>query len=348
MITIAAGLRNRAPTSLLFSSTFKDHFSTQPSIVHGEAHPPLLNETIGSNFCRTIENYANNPSIVSVHQRKRITYEQFYQEVTTAACAFLHLGVQPQDRVAVWSTNCYEWTVCQYALAVTGAISVSLNPSYKEEELKYTLHQSKSSLLIVGQEFKSQSMIEIAQNTCQTPMPHLRHCIVLNSNDHRNAPPPTMKSSSSLSWIPWDDFRSAGLSQSLRNQLYTRESLLQPNDPVNIQYTSGTTGKPKAAMLSHHNILNNGFFIGEKLEYKPEQYDRVCIPVPLFHCFGQVLGNIATTTHGATMVYPSATFHAEETLRAVHDEKCTSLYGVPSMFIAELQHHKYVLLIFFF
>ena len=280
---------------------------------------------MSTNLRRTVDQYPTNPAVISVAQNKKLTYEQFLKEVEATACSLLALGVQRQDRVAVWSSNCLEWTVLQHATAMIGSVQVSLNPALRDAELIHALNSSGARVIIHSEEFKGESQIEVLRRA-RLLVPSLRAIVVLGND----AP---------SGWLRWDDFRSAGQGAATNSAVHTRERSLTPSDPVNIQFTSGTTGLPKAATLTHENIVNNGYFIGHLLSYSPK--DKVCIPVPLFHCFGQVLGNLACSTHGATMVYPGPTYDAAATLRAVHDERCTSLYGVPSQFIAELQQPSF-------
>ncbi len=282
------------------------------SYIHGLASHPLLGETIGENLRRTVELHGDRDALVVQSQGVRLTYRQLWDQTTRLAKGLMALGIQPRDRVGIWSPNRYEWVIAQFATARMGAILVNINPAYKTAELEYALNQSGARLLLLARAFRASDytgMLAAVRANC----PQLERDIVLDSG--------------------WEELLSAG--EAVPDEvLAAREGSLQFDDPINIQYTSGTTGFPKGATLSHHNILNNGFFIGEALRYTSA--DRVCIPVPFYHCFGMVLGNLACTTHGACMVIPGEAFDAAQALATVEAERCTALYGVPSMFIAEL------------
>ncbi|WP_284463250.1 AMP-binding protein [Chryseobacterium sp.] len=282
------------------------------SYVYGASEVPLLGQTIGGNLKSTVEKYPNQEALVCVHQDYRATYQEFYNQTTAIAKALLFLGAKSGDRIGIWSSNRYEWVLLQYATARIGTILVNINPAYRTHELTYVLNQSEVRFIFSSLYFKSSNykeMVEYAKEVCPT----LEHEIFFDDN--------------------WEDFVNNG--QDISDEvLHSFEEHVQFDDPVNIQYTSGTTGFPKGVTLSHHNILNNGYFIGIRLKYTEK--DRVCIPVPFYHCFGMVIGNICCTTHGACMVIPNDSFDPDITLKAVSDEKCTSLYGVPTMFIAEL------------
>ena len=282
------------------------------SYVYGASEVPLLGQTIGGNLKSTVEKYPNQEALVCVHQDYRATYQEFYNQTTAIAKALLFLGAKSGDRIGIWSSNRYEWVLLQYATARIGTILVNINPAYRTHELTYVLNQSEVRFIFSSLYFKSSNykeMVEYAKEVCPT----LEHEIFFDDN--------------------WEDFVNNG--QDISDEvLHSFEEHVQFDDPVNIQYTSGTTGFPKGVTLSHHNILNNGYFIGIRLKYTEK--DRVCIPVPFYHCFGMVIGNICCTTHGACMVIPNDNFDPDITLKAVSDEKCTSLYGVPTMFIAEL------------
>ena len=287
-----------------------------PSYVHGASPVPLLGETIGQNLDRTAARFPDNDALVSVHQGVRMTYAQFHAAVEEVARGLLALGVECGERVGIWSPNNAEWATLQYATAKVGAVLVNVNPAYRTTELSYALGQSGVSTLVLAP-----ASARPTTWTCSARWP-------------RSSPP----SGGGWCWAAtprpgrWAGTSCARAGRVPTERLREREALLQFDDPINIQYTSGTTGFPKGATLSHHNILNNGFFIGEGCGYT--EADRVCIPVPLYHCFGMVLGNLACTTHGAAMVYPAEAFEPEATLAAVQAERCTSLYGVPTMFIA--------------
>lgn len=290
------------------------------SYSHGTSTTPLRGETIGQSLKNTVERYGDREALVMTSQNYRATYRELWQQTEALAKSLLAFGIEKGDRVGIWSPNRYEWVLVQFATARVGAILVNVNPAYKVNDLQYALRQSKIKLLIAAPSFRSTNyvqMLEEIRPTCEYPT----QTVIL---DH-----------------DWEAFLKAGESIST-TALETREQTLQFDDPINIQYTSGTTGSPKGATLSHHNILNNGFFIGEILKYSEQ--DRICIPVPFYHCFGMVIGNLACITHGACMVIPGEFFDPEQVMRTVQDEKCTSLYGVPTMFIAELGHpnfHKY-------
>jgi fatty-acyl-CoA synthase len=294
------------------------------SYLHGVNPVPLLGETIGENLDRTVAAFGDRDAVVSVHQGIRQTYAQFHESVTEIARGLLALGIEPGDRVGIWSPNNAEWVTLQYATAKVGAILVNVNPAYRTSELAYALRQSGVSTLVLAARFRQADYLAMLDEVAGD-LPALQRRIVLGPEAPTGA-------------MSWDDLRQAAAGASL-DELRAREELLQFDDPINIQYTSGTTGFPKGATLSHHNILNNGFFIGAGCRYT--EADRVCIPVPLYHCFGMVLGNLACTTHGAAIVYPAESFDPEATLAAVQQERCTSLYGVPTMFIAELEHPRF-------
>ncbi len=284
----------------------------QISYVHGASDIPLLGETIGNNLKRTVEKFPNNDALICVHQNYRATYQEFYNQTTAVAKALIFLGIKAGDRIGIWSANRYEWVLLQYATARIGAILVNINPAYRTSELIFVINQSEMSHIFSSLHFKSsdyKNMIADAREFCST----LQSEIFFDDN--------------------WEDFLNNGQHIS-DDVLHSFEEHVQFDDPVNIQYTSGTTGFPKGVTLSHHNILNNGYFIGIRLKYSDK--DRVCIPVPFYHCFGMVIGNMCCTAHGACMVIPNDSFDPEITLKVVSDEKCTSLYGVPTMFIAEL------------
>ena len=280
----------------------------------GPTAVPLLEETIPQNLARTVAEHGERDALVAVEQGLRYTYSEFADEVDRVARGLMAAGVAKGDRVGIWSPNYAEWVLVQYATARIGAILVTINPAYRSSELEYVLNQSGASVLVAVESFLAsdyRSMItEVWDRVAATRVIYMR------TGD-------------------WDGLLEAAGAVSAE-QLEERTAQLAPDDAINIQYTSGTTGFPKGATLSHRNILNNGLFIGEACKYT--EHDRVCIPVPFYHCFGMVLGNLACTTHGSAMVIPAAGFDPAATLRAVAAERCTSLYGVPTMFIAELGH----------
>src|SRR5258706_3354923 len=287
------------------------------SYLQGASLMPLLGETIGENLRRTVERFGDREALVVRWQGYRATYRQLWDQTSALARALIASGVRQGDRVGIWSPNRFEWVVTQFATARIGAILVNINRAYKTSELHYALTQSGVSLLIHARAFRSSDYVSMVAEVCRN-CPDLRETIVVDT--------------------AWDALlaRAGGTSD---EALATRESRLQFDDPINIQYTSGTTGFPKGATLSHHNILNNGYLVGEIIRYN--ERDRVCIPVPFYHCFGMVLGNLCCTTHGACIVVPSEAFDPEAVLESVQAERCTSLYGVPTMFIAELNHPRF-------
>jgi fatty-acyl-CoA synthase len=290
---------------------------TKLSYSHGTTTTPLLGETIGENLRRTVERFGDREALVVRSQSHRATYRQLWDATTRIAKGLLALGVERGDRVGVWSPNRWEWVVAQYATARIGAILVNVNPAYKTSELAYALEQSGTSVLLLARAFRQNDYLAMV-NEVRPRCPALRLALVLDDD--------------------WTSIEEKGRTVG-DAQLRAREAELDFDDPINIQYTSGTTGFPKGATLSHHNVLNNAYFIGEILKYGPA--DRVCIPVPFYHCFGMVIGNLACTSHGSTMVVPGEAFDPLAVLETVAAEKCTSLYGVPTMFIAELEHPRF-------
>jgi fatty-acyl-CoA synthase len=287
------------------------------SYVHGASSVPLLGETIGENLRRTTERFPDAEALVVRHQDYRATYRELWDQTTRVARGLLARGVRKGDRVGIWSPNRYEWVVLQYASARIGAILVNINPAYKTAELSYALQQSGTSLLVLARAFRTSNYVAMLDEVRQD-CPELRDSLVIDDDWS------SLVADSGR--VPMDD-------------LTNLENSLQFDDAINIQYTSGTTGFPKGATLSHHNILNNGYFIGEALRYT--ERDRVCIPVPFYHCFGMVLGNLACTTHGACMVVPGESYDALAAMETVQAERCTALYGVPTMFIGELDHPRF-------
>ena len=282
------------------------------SYTNGASNIPLLGETIDENLRKIVAKFPNNDALISVHQHYRATYTEFYEQVTAVAKGLIALGVKSGDRVGIWSPNCYEWTLLQYATAKIGAIMVNINPAYRTSELIYVINQSGLSYIFSAIQFKTshyKKMIDDAREFTDT----LRKEVYWGES--------------------WEYFLAQGKKVS-DEKLQAYEAKVQFDDPVNIQYTSGTTGNPKGVTLTHHNILNNAYFIGVRMNYTDK--DRVCIPVPFYHCFGMVIGNLCCTAHGATMVIPNDSFDATKTLETVERERCTSLYGVPTMFISEL------------
>ena len=288
--------------------------SNRVSYIHGASLTPMIGETIGANFDRIVASYPERDAVVVRHQDVRWTYAEFGARVDRVARALVASGLRPGDRMGIWAPNCAEWLLVQYASAKAGVILVNVNPAYRTSELEFVLKQSGCRVLISARAFKSSDYVAMVKEVAPR-CPALERTVFLDSVD-------------------WEELLAAGDGVAAGNGELSLPTGLQFDDPINIQYTSGTTGFPKGATLTHHNILNNGFFIGETCRYTAE--DRVCIPVPFYHCFGMVLGNLACTTHAACMVIPAPSFEPRATLEVVQDERCTSLYGVPTMFIAEL------------
>ena len=287
--------------------------ANQLSYSHGTSATALLGETIGDNLRRVTGQFGGSEVVVDVPTGRRWTYRQFDADSDALARGLLAAGIEARDRVGIWAPNCAEWVLLQFATAKIGAILVNINPAYRSHELAYVLRQAGVRLLVSAESFKTsdyRAMIDEVRGD----LADLERVIYLGTAE-------------------WDELLTARARDD-GGALARREAELGFDDPINIQYTSGTTGFPKGATLSHHNILNNGFFIGEMCRYTEQ--DRVCIPVPFYHCFGMVLGNLAAVTHGACIVIPAPGFEPAATLRATADERCTSLYGVPTMFIAEL------------
>ncbi|WP_457256094.1 AMP-binding protein [Pedococcus sp. P5_B7] len=278
----------------------------------GETDVPLLEQTIPDNLDATVAAFGEREALVDVAQGIRWTYAEFGAEVGRLARALLASGITKGERVGIWAPNCAQWTVVQYATAKIGAILVNINPSYRTHELEFVLKQAGISAVFLAESFKTSdyvAMLDEVRPSC----PGVRDSYVFGQDS-------------------WDALLGRA-EEVTAEQVAEVQAGLDPHDAINIQYTSGTTGFPKGATLSHRNILNNGYFVGELCRYT--EADRVCIPVPFYHCFGMVMGNLACTTHGATMVIPAPGFDPAATLKATADERCTSLYGVPTMFIAE-------------
>ncbi|WP_086844946.1 AMP-binding protein [Amycolatopsis kentuckyensis] len=286
-----------------------------PSYASGTSEVPLLGDTIGDNFDRTVAAFGDRDALVDRAAGRRWTYRELADEVTALALGLVAQGIGKGDRVGIWSPNRAEWTFLQYATAKIGAILVNINPAYRAHELEYVLNQAGIRLLVASDAFKTSdypAMAEEVREKCAG----LEQVVILGGEG-------------------WQALLDAGRGGD-QARLAHLQAGLSADDPINIQYTSGTTGFPKGATLSHHNILNNGYFVGELCNYTEQ--DKVCIPVPFYHCFGMVMGNLACTSHGACMVIPAPAFDPKATLEAVAAERCTSLYGVPTMFIAELNH----------
>jgi fatty-acyl-CoA synthase len=288
---------------------------------HGTAAVPLIGATIGEYVDTIAERFPQHDCVVSVHQQARLTYADARHETDRLARALVALGVQHGDRIGIWSPNSLEWVLAQFATPKIGAVLVNVNPAYRTSELEYVLAQSGVSVLLVMDRYKTSDYLAMVR-AVRPALPDLREVVVIGHDVDLAA-----------NELGWDALMNRATLVS-EQTLAERKARCQFDEPINIQYTSGTTGFPKGATLSHHNILNNGFFIGEGCRYT--EADRVCIPVPFYHCFGMVLANLACITHGAAMVIPAPTFDPAATLAAVAQERCTSLYGVPTMFIAEL------------
>jgi fatty-acyl-CoA synthase len=283
------------------------------SYAAGETTTPLLDETIGANLERTVAQWPDREALVEVASGRRWTWREFDHAVDEAARGLLGLGIAKGDRVGMWAPNCAEWTIIQFAAAKAGAILVNVNPSYRTHEFAYAVNQSGLRLLLAATSFKTsdyRGMVE--EVTAKGEVPGLERTLYVDSDD-------------------WQRLVDAGRDLPA-DALTERQRDLAPDDPINIQYTSGTTGFPKGATLSHRNILNNGYFVTELINFTEQ--DRLCIPVPFYHCFGMVMANLGCVTHGATMVIPAPGFDPSITLRTVQDERCTAVYGVPTMFIA--------------
>jgi fatty-acyl-CoA synthase len=314
------------------------------SYVCGRGDEPLIGETIGDNLDRVAALHHGELALIARHQGVRWTYAELVGRVDECARALLALGVERGERVGIWSPNRAEWTVVQYATAKIGAILVNINPAYRAHELEYVLGQSGSSVLVAARAFKTSDYAAVIA-AVRPQVTGLRRVILLDALPPTGAgadgalrPGSGQAAPSTLDAISWAEFLS-GAARVSHDALRERQASLQFDDPINIQYTSGTTGFPKGATLSHHNILNNAYAVGGIQGFGPGE--RLCVPVPLYHCFGMVLGNLACTSRGATMVYPSDAFDPTAVLEAVQAEGCTALYGVPTMFIAELEHPQF-------
>lgn len=281
------------------------------SYARGETRPALLETTIGADLAATATAHPDRDALVDVPSGRRWTYAELSADVRRLASGLLRAGISAGDRVGIWAPNCAEWVLTQYATAEIGAVLVNLNPAYRSRELAYALKQSGAAMVISASRFKTSDYAALLQEAAPQ-CPDLREVVFIDS-------------------ARWHELAGTPIDSAA---LVKAAAALHPDDPLNIQYTSGTTGYPKGATLSHRNILNNGYLVGELLGYTEK--DRICLPVPLYHCFGLVMGNLAATSHGAAIILPGPGFDPAATLRAVQDEACTSLYGVPTMFIAEL------------
>ena len=311
--------------------------STELSYVHGASDKQLIGQTIGRFFDAACARHAGQDALVVRHQNIRLSYRELRLKVDALACGLRRLGLDPGDRIGIWSQNNYEWALTQFATAKAGLVLVNINPAYRRSELEYALNKVGCRALILSPSFKSSDYLAMLADLA----PELGHCEPGLLRAHRL---PKLEivirlgADRSPGMANFDDL----LRPPSRDEADVLEELgdrLQFDDPINIQFTSGTTGNPKGATLSHHNILNNGFFVGEAIRLK--EGDRVCIPVPLYHCFGMVMGNLGCLTHGATMVYPAEAFEPLAVLRTIAEEKCAAAYGVPTMFIAMLDHPEF-------
>ncbi|WP_345794095.1 AMP-binding protein [Thauera sp. JM12B12] len=307
------------------------------SYVHGASDKQLIGQTIGRFFDDACARHAEREALVVRHQNVRLTYAQLKSRVDALACGLMRLGLAPGDRIGIWSQNNMEWALTQFATAKAGLVLVNINPAYRRAELEYALNKVGCRALVLSPAFKTSNYLEMIADLA----PELGHCEPGLLRSHRL---PSLEmvirmgADSSPGMLNFDDLLRAPSREEL-TALAVLSEKLQFDDPINIQFTSGTTGHPKGATLSHHNILNNGFFVGEAIKLVPG--DRLCIPVPLYHCFGMVMGNLGCLTHGATMVYPAEAFEPLAVLEAVAQEHCTALYGVPTMFIAALDHPRF-------
>jgi len=303
----------------------------------GDGTPPLKGMTVGEALEQSAQLYPDTEALVTCPQRVRLSYAQLNARVSQIAKGFLQLKVKKGDRVAIWAANCAEWVLTQFATARIGAILVNINPAYGTRELEYALKQSKTQTLIFQSHLKRSNYVAMLEEVCpeiskctaghlrSRKLPQLRNLIFLGAEKQHD-------------WLTWHDLENLGAARD-EDILADRETSLAFDDPINIQYTSGTTGFPKGVVLSHHNLVNNALFIGHCMRLTSQ--DRICIPVPFYHCFGMVLGNLTAVVAGACMVIPAPSFDPLATLQAVAEERCTALYGVPSMFIAELEHPRF-------
>jgi fatty-acyl-CoA synthase len=290
----------------------------QPSYSHGITAIPLLGETIGENLRRTVERFGEREALVSCHQNYRATYRQFWDETGVIARALMARGVKKGDRVGLWSPNRFEWAVTQYATSRMGAIMVNINPAYRSHELEHVLKQSSCSMLILARGFRQTDYVSMFRDVEGRLSEHIKALVIDDE---------------------WGELKEDAKHVSEEELHHPRAKPWIPTMPSTSSTPAAPPAFPKGATLSHHNILNNGHFVGRTLKYSEK--DRICIPVPLYHCFGQVMGNLAATSHGACMIYPGEAFDAGTVLATIEKERCTSLYGVPTMFIAETEHANF-------
>ncbi|XP_062582917.1 medium-chain acyl-CoA ligase ACSF2, mitochondrial-like isoform X1 [Saccostrea cucullata] len=334
-------LRNLDDSAAILGKRFLSTSSTdklQWSYTQGPGDVPLLGATIGQLLQQRAERHPDKTAVVFSGSGDRLTFSELLEQADQLAAGLLSLGVKKGDRVGIWGPNMMEWVVTQYATARAGIILVNINPQYRPEELEFTLNKVGCKVLIAAEEFKRQSYYETlfylvpelaATKTGQIHshlLPHLKHIIMMGNNSYSGT-------------IKYNELMKAGTNKD-RTEIQNLQTKHQFDEPINIQFTSGTTGNPKGATLSHHNIVNNSYFVAKRLNYDKED-TRICMPVPLYHCFGMVLGSLCNVTAGSTCVYPSQTFDAGATLKAAAEEKCTSMYGVPTMFIDMLNHHDF-------
>jgi len=308
------------------------------SYASGVSSEPLVGETVSEMLDRICATYPDNEALVSVQQNIRWTYGEFLEKVEDIACSLMALDVNKGDRVGIWAMNYAEWVLLQFATAKCGAIMVNINPAYRTFELEYAMKQSELHTIFLQGRFKTSDYVGMFYEACPEAVdarpgkkistekyPFLRNVVFMGDVPYNGM-------------YTWDEFMGKGRNIS-RDELKERGKTLTFDDPINIQYTSGTTGYPKGVVLTHHNVVNNGYTIGEGMKFSEK--DRLCIPVPFYHCFGMVLSNLAAVTHGSTMVLPSPTFDPEAVLKTIDEEKCTAVHGVPTMFIAELKHPNF-------
>jgi len=309
----------------------------QPSYVHGASNVPLIGETIGVHFDRIVARFPEREALIVRHQNIHWSWRELQRQVDAFAAGLVALGLRPGERIGIWSPNNAEWAVTQFATAKAGLILVNINPAYRLAELEYALNKAGCVALITAARFKSSDYIQMLRdlapelatappgNLHAAKLPDLRLVITIGDEVQKGM-------------VPFADVAGLG-GEAERRRLASLAETLQFDEPINIQFTSGTTGFPKGATLTHHNILNNGFFLGEGMGFT--ERDKICIPVPLYHCFGMVIGNLGGLTHGSAMVYPGEGFDPLATLEAIAEERCTAVYGVPTMFIAELDHPEF-------